>query len=656
MSFRKLRRQLTTSRALPSHAYRDLDKVYDLIDEKKWATARLKLEQLNERHPNNIEILAALAQTYYYLHEHSLYLGLCIRLTQLEPNDPHNFLALASSYLFHGRPVLAYRTFQHVLTKWPECDDAEGARDTVQKLEVGLVKILEEMKLFSDEGMELAALHEQSQVFMEQGDYAKGIAKAEELLALHPNFPSALNNISVMKFAQGDIAGAIAASEQVLSFAPDNFHALSNLTRYLLAIGRTEEGRQHAEKLKTVDTLFTDRWVKQAEAFSALGDDEEVLATFRQAQEQDKVDPSFNTAFFYHLAACASARLGNEQEAQELWKSALAANPTFDLAKENLADLRKPAGERNGPWAFHYGHWISVQARKDVKLLGQKKGRHTDPVQEYLKKHPELFHIVPLMLDRGDLHGREFAIRFAAIAQTPELLKMVRDFALGPKGSDKLRFEAARIAQEHDLIPSGEVKFWNKGVLADVLILNMEIKTQPENKLNPKAIRLYSKAYELLADGDGVSAERILKQALEIAPDSPTLLNNLAAAYEQQGRKHEFRQLVLQIYEKHPDYLFGCINRAKLYVHEKEYDKAGELLRPLLKRKQMHITELCALCEGFILFYYKQGNRDAARSWLGMLEQNDPDHRGIEHWKAKLNPQAKLEGPDLMKALQRLLR
>ena len=55
-----------------------------------------------------------------------------------------------------------------------------------------------------------------------------------------------------------------------------------------------------------------------------------------------------------------------------------------------------------------------------------------------------------------------------------------------------------------------------------------------------------------LHDEDGERAERALKQALALEPEAPELQNNLAMAYEMQGRFEEAEMLVEQVHERYP--------------------------------------------------------------------------------------------------------
>ncbi|MGH9840582.1 MAG: tetratricopeptide repeat protein, partial [Blastocatellia bacterium] len=219
---------------------RQLQKAHELIEDHVWMEARQLLEELNQRYPNREDVLAPLAITFYHLNERLEYLGLCVQINKLTPNDPDHRLALASAYLMNLRPMLARHVLKQFLSRWPNHKESGRAKEMFSGLEERLQSIFEEMGLSGDEGVELAVLHEESQVAMEAGKFKEGIAKTEELIRRKPDFKAAYNNLSLMQYYNGQIADAIANAERALSIKPDDFHAHSNLARYLLAEGRAE--------------------------------------------------------------------------------------------------------------------------------------------------------------------------------------------------------------------------------------------------------------------------------------------------------------------------------------------------------------------------------------------------------------------------------
>ncbi len=647
MSKKKRRRRHKTvkpasRKRVPSRLVSGLSEADAAMRCKRWDQAGEILEDLDRRYPNRIEVLSALVNVYCELHDTGRYQVVCEQLLKLTPHDPDITLMSAGAYLTNMRPMLALRTFHRFLDRWPDHDRADEVRETVADIEAGVGDYLADLKLPGEDGLELAALHEEAQSLLDQGEYPQARKVAERLLHRRPDFAPALNNISLTYLAEGRLGQAVATAQRVLAFDADNVHALSNLTRYVCMSGRVDEAEHWAERLKAVESDATGIWLKKAEALSYMGDDQGVLDAFSDAERAGHLEPPFANPVLYHLAAVAAMRLGRENRARRYWKQALELSPGLELARDNLSDLRKPVGERHAPWPFSFPNWVTQKAIDDL-------GRHLEPVfqrgeeeavtratRRYLRQHPEIVSLVPLLFDRGDPMGREFALHISRAAETPEMQAALRDFALSQRGPDEMRSEAARIVSEAGLLPSGLVRLWMQGEWRELLLMAFELHDESDPEREPQVEQWLTEATLALQRRDADEAEHLLKQALEIEPDVPALLNNLAAAYEMQGRLPEAEVIVRQLHQRYPDYVFARTSMAQLCIRRGEIDEAQALLKPLLTRRRFHFSEFAAFCVAQIQLFLAQDNLDAARSWLDMWASADPDHHAIADWRRRL--------------------
>jgi tetratricopeptide (TPR) repeat protein len=369
-----------------------------------------------------------------------------------------------------------------------------------------------------------------------------------------------------------------------------------------------------------------------------------VLAALRGAKAIEHFEHAPTSFYLYHLAAVAECRLGYDEAAERLWQKSLKIAPGNGHARQNLDDARKPAGERNGPWSFPLNHWLSQQMVDDMqtelgKVTARDEEAHQQALERFLQKRPEVLHMLPVLLERGDPAGRQFAINLINTAKTPAMLEMLRAFALGQHGSDAQRTEAIRVLQQAGVLPNGAFRFWLKGEWQELMFLMNEISDEPVGSLPPEVQPLFEQAYELMVNKDDPDrAEAILKQALEIAPDQPTLLNNLAVAYVRQGRNQEADELTEQIFERFPDYFFGRINRANKLIRAGQFDEAAELLKGLLQRPKLHVSEYEALVTAYIELGLKSGQKETARQWYENLKRANPDSPMLRHWHHQFEP------------------
>ncbi|HXG92785.1 MAG TPA: tetratricopeptide repeat protein [Blastocatellia bacterium] len=615
----------------------------ELLDQGQPLEARKLLASLNLKFPNRPEVLGLLANACIDLNDIESYQGCCERLLEITPDDPDVVMGLAGSYMMTLRPTLALRMFRRFVDRFPDHPAAGEVRESAARIEEGTREMLSELGLTGEDAFEIAAMHEEINALLAHGKHAQAHRIAERLLERKPDFVPALNNLSQLHFIEGRINDAIQAAERALSFHPTNLHALSNLTRYLLVSGRVEEAKQMAERLKPVEYDALDAFTKKAEALSYLGDDEGVLEAFRKAEKGGYLKEDLPDPLIYHLAAVATMRLGDEKNARKLWKKAIEIAPAFDLAQENLDDFEKPVGERHAPWAFGLNYWVPRKTVDDLIASMRtipKRGKETaikSAVSRFLRSHTEIEPLIPMLLDRSDEKGREFAFRIASLVRTPALVEALHDFALSQRGPDHLRHQAAQIASEEGLLPSGPVRMWWDGEWRELLLFGYEIHGEPVGVYSPKVERLVLSALKHLHEEEGEKAEALLKQALELEPDSPSIMQNLAMAYVLQDREPEAIALAREINERHPDYVFAATTLARLALREGDVERADALLDPVRKRKRFHYQEISSLCDIEIELQIARGHTDGARSWLEIWKELDPDNPRIDYWEAMLN-------------------
>jgi len=639
------RSQKQPSGTLPRRITERLHDAAQLVSAGQLGRARDVLEELERRYPNHQDILLLLANVYHDAKDSAAYQAACERLVAIKPSAGFT-LMLAGAYLMNLMPLLALRTFHRFLDRWPDHPRADETRKTVADLQSNLDAHLAGLQMTGPDAMEVATLHEEVRSLLGQAKCSEARRTAEEVLRRRPNFLAALNNISQAYAAEGQMEQAIATAHRTLESDAENVHALSNLTRFLYLSGRTEEAKAYADRLKASPPKGFDVWTKKAEAFSYLGDDQAVVDVLQAFEHFADADRQPASPFFLHLAAVANFRLGHEEEARRRWKEALQLQPGFAPARANLDDLRKPAGERHAPWPFPFNHWVTEKflnemiAHYSPARSAALKQPDRPQTAIFLRNHPELGTLLPALLDRGDPSGREFGFRTAAMVKTPEMLAMLRDFALSQHGPDSLRSEAAQAAVEAGLLPPGPVRLWIQGEWREILLFGWEVSGEPFNRHHHslQVQELLAEAFEALHEGKAEHSEALYKQALKLEPDSPDLLNNLAAAYQSQGRHTEAEALVRQIHERFPDYLFGRVGMAKFCIRDGRFAEAKKLLDPLLSQRCFHTSEFAALAAAEIDYWLAQKNKDAARPWLEVWERTVPDSPMLAVYREKFRP------------------
>lgn len=413
----------------------ELDKVRALIIKKRWAEARIILENMSRSFPENSDVATYLVNVCCELQDLPGYERACEMLASLEPNNPHAAYALAGSRYVNLRPVLALEAFQDAIRRFPNYEKANDAHKTIAELEPKVDEILASKNLTRADGWDIAVLFEHAQSYLAQGEYDKAEEAEKELLKLLPDFISSYNNQSLIRFMKGDLEGAIAISLKGLEVEPDNIHSLANLTRYYLLSGDIKSSEITCEKLKNSQAPGWDVWTKKAEAFSYLGMNEEIIELFEQVKAKGELREASVTGYFPHFVAAALVRKGRVDEARKLWREVAKATQASEIAQANLDDLMQPVGQHHAPWALPLASWITRNTLEELAKLINSNSKLKDEqqiakaTQHYLKEHPQVSNLVPMLLKLGNPQGREFAFRLACFAKTPEMLAALRDFA-----------------------------------------------------------------------------------------------------------------------------------------------------------------------------------------------------------------------------------
>ena len=609
-----------------------LEEVDKLTKSRQWAAAQALLTELDRAYPNRPEVLAELVNLAYDTQDTRAYQTYAERLVPLIPEDADALMGLAGAYLSNTFPWLALTTLQRLVQRFPDHPTVPEAQKTIATLQELMVESAAQEKLAQKNVLDVLVLHDRLRASLNDGDLQGVQRTAANLLALTPAFIPALNNLSQAEFALGNSARGIELAEQALALDADNIQALSNLARFQFLSGDAQQANRTVDRLLALSSEDMDSWIKKAEALSILGRDDDVLAVVEEAKQagffkQEQVNP-----ILYHFQAAAAARTGDPRLAEQAWKAALKIQPTFALAVENLADLKKPVAEREGAWALPLSSWVSRQTITDLRQISlplQGPGRAestTRSIQRFIKKHPEIPPLIPTLLERGDPGARRLGAALAMQANTPELRAALRDFVTGPHGPDKLRIEAAQTAVSGGTLPSGMVSLWIDGEQRELLLIGFTLTAEPIGQL-PKAVEaLFVPAFEALNAQDFEQGAQLLEKAAKLAPNEPSILNNLAMAYEQMGRAADSQAIQDRIAVEFPDYLFGITGRANQAILDGEFEQARTGLNSLLSRQKLHITEFRALAEGFIRLFLAQGQVEGAESWMKMWEGIEDDH------------------------------
>lgn len=607
-----------------------LDQIEEMMDRRSWDEAEQALHAFTRKNPDVVDGWLMLIQVGDAIQQPVLVWTANRHLLALEPHEETHRYNAAVTSLQLVMPFAAWGHIKTYLARWPDGLHAHKVQEMLAIAEPACQELMETDEMAKHADPADMALFEESQTLVSSGNIQEGLPLSLQAARKLPHAPAPRNNISLSYAVQGKLDQAVALAQEVLEQHPLNIHARCNLVAFLVRLGRDDEARPILYALREESPENPDHWGKIMDAFAHAGDAAGVIEVFTRATRALKAagrDDALS-GVAQHLAAVAYARQGHLPEAQRLWQAARQHSPSLDLIWENMTDARRPVGEQNGAWYFAFNQWVThqwVQRLERAFSLGVKRGdlAAKREVEKVLNAIPELAVALAILLDRGDPVGRKLALHVAA--HYP--LRGLRQFALGQIGTDAQRWEAARYASEHGLIDTSKpVTLYVQGESRDLMLLGFEIHDEwPEDDLTPEIDAYMTASLEALQAGDIAGSLAEIEAGLQVIPNNKVLLNQKRIGLTQLGREAEADELTRQVFELHPNYLFARCAMARLLAREGNPDEAEKLIAPLLQRKRLHHAEFNAVAAAQIDIHQAAGRIDAARSWLQMWQQADPD-------------------------------
>lgn len=636
---------------------RALEEAEELGDNQDWAGVRRLLQPVLRRAPANLQVMEELAYVYFELSDWPSYIDLAEHIRARTPDRADIYLSLAGAATNAAYVCLAMRHLRAFIARFPYHPEQASAAEQLQALQSVASALLAEMRAaggFPPEGEAAARIleeHEWMQVQLAAGHPALAQELGETLLQRLPEWPPVLNNLSIAVGLQCRHAEALAYADRVLALRPDDVFAACERIKRLYLLGRTEEARAAAAQV--AQTIFQGRRddgvVKLAEALALLGDDAGLIALYERAEESGRPAEPLRRAILLRLTGAAHARRGDSATARALWQKALEAAPASWGAKESLLDLERPPAERHGPFLLDSAVWLPRSWALDLCELA--RGRKDDvavrtAARRFLAERPGLVPLLGPLLDRGDEAGRLFALTVCRMAETPETLAALRDFALGQHGTDQQRTDALTEVMNTAFQVREKVRMWVRGEWVELQPIGFEITREPLRRHPPHVEPLVEQATTALGRNDLATAEQALNAALTEEPDAPDLLNNLAMLRSRQGREAEAEAIVEDLRERFPTYSFAIFNTAQGLLAKGKAKRALDLLQPVLRRKQLHLSEFTNLCAIQIRALLMLGQLEDAHSWFKMLSRQAPSHPLVTALRSAFRQTAAL-GEDL---------
>ncbi len=180
----------------------------------------------------------------------------------------------------------------------------------------------------------------------------------------------------------------------------------------------------------------------------------------------------------------------------------------------------------------------------------------------------------------------------------------------------------------------------------DLLQFEFDITWDPlpnnSYELTPKLERILKRMHNLSRSKESNVIPK-LKEYIKKYPQVPSLKNYLMVAYRIRNEDAKADEVIHQIVEEHPDYLFGKLSLAEIYIKEKKLALVPALLGKYLllqelypNRTVFHISEVRNFEYTACLYFLEKEAFEQVESRLEVMKKLEPDSPQIEHIEFQL--------------------
>jgi tetratricopeptide (TPR) repeat protein len=240
-------------------------------------------------------------------------------------------------------------------------------------------------------------------------------------------------------------------------------------------------------------------------------------------------------------------------------------------------------------------------------------------------------------------------VRLAKADGSSPMLNALKKFALGSRGPDALRFEALMFLKEKGAVDAGPHRVCSRGKWTDIQLLAAEISAEPRaSASSPEFLERVKDGMYAMKAADFDLAEACFREALDEEPDSRIAAYNLCTVWlhrdGSEGAKMA-RARLEQLHRDFPDYPFAAIALSQFAGMDGDFQKARDLLAPIFRAKQLHISEATALFTAQVQLALTERDLDGAERALELLRQiADDDDTNVQILRRQIDRASRKSG------------
>jgi len=261
-------------------------------------------------------------------------ISLLNRACDLAPSNPEVHANLGAVLLHAGHPAAAEASLRQALALNPGHVEA---RLNLMRLLQGAGRVGDAVDV-GREGIKLAPRVAALQRYfggleLARQNYREAKAALDAALELTPEDGEAWNDLAVCQREMGDLAEAERCYLEAIRLAPDNVAIRHNFGAFLLSLGRTEEARDHLDRVLADNPKHWTTLALMAVNLIKIGREEEAIALMIRAAEAHPDDP-----IVWNDVGAQFMHIKKFDQALKMFKRAVELEPNRVELQTNLAN------------------------------------------------------------------------------------------------------------------------------------------------------------------------------------------------------------------------------------------------------------------------------------------------------------------------------
>ena len=538
---------------------KDFDRIYELIEDEQFETARVELDEFLLKNPTDLEAQKLIALCEVNMENYPAAKYILEEIIKFKQDDALCWYYLGCCYDAESDMIAAKHAYLKVLELRPEYIDAYAS------LAIAYIKL---------------------------EDYENAIAIGKKALEYTDEEDGSIYYIlGTACMAAKNFAESVYFIEKALQYDPNNFQLYNNLGTSYLTIGDLEKAYEAYQKALEIDNSDSVTYFNIASILQLQAKHTEACEYFAKAHELEPEEDSYIVAW-----ALSEVKAKQFDEAINHYKYLAATYPQKTNYKFNLACCYNAIGN----------YEVAIALLKQLTLLNPK-------AVNILKKLASVYITTGQLANAKDIY--EKIIKQGSVSH--DIYYELAQLCVKTDDLDKAEQTLKKVCGLNpDFAPAHKdlgVIYLNKRLFdyaKDEFEKAYEIAPQ-----DPSIIVEY--ANYLHSTSDFVKADEYYQKALEFDPENATALAFSALNKTHLKQLDIAKEQITKILERITESAFLYYIAGRIYHLDKDYETAKRYLIKAYELEQIpDVQNLLALC------YYELGNYEQANTiFLNMLKE-----------------------------------